>query len=54
MLMLETLYFFLSYAVEQARRDAVAFGLACNGILRADACVYQELFLGGATDDCLV
>ena len=40
-------------AVAQADMDAMRFGAACNGILRADACVYQELFFGTADADCI-
>ena len=42
-----------SNLVAQLTEDALRFGGACNGILRADACLYQELFLGGTSDDCL-
>lgn len=39
-------------SVAQANLDAMMFGGACNGILRADACVYQELFFETVDEDC--
>ena len=41
------------YTVAQLDADAIMFGSACNGILRADACVYQQLFFGKVSADCL-
>lgn len=41
------------YAVEEMSRSAMRFGNACNGILRATACLYQALFReGGAGPEC--
>ena len=43
-----TVFIFLA-----ADQDALDYGNACNGILRADACIYQQLVFGNVTDDCL-
>lgn len=35
-------------------RDAMAYGRACNGFLRAAACAYQQMFLNHINVDCLI
>lgn len=44
---------FLSGTGSEMEREALGYGRACNGFLRAAACAYQQLHMARVTTDCL-